>query len=127
MKSPWLRSPWPRLLLVAAFGAAWYVFLPGYMTLGITLLLLAGWATSWDLLGGWTGQTSLGHAAFVGLGAYTIAVTSTTWDLAPWWGALLAMGLAALLALVWGRLTFGLRGSYFVLASIAIAEVLRLV
>lgn len=122
-----LASPWPRLLLVLAGGALWYAFLPSYLTLGITLMLLAGWATSWDLLGGWTGQTSLGHAAFVGLGAYTIAVTSTTWDLAPWWGALLAMGIAAVLALLWGRLTFGLRGSYFVLASIAIAEILRLV
>lgn len=120
-------SAWPRLLLVLALGAAWYAFFPGYLSLGISLLLLAGWATAWDLLGGWTGQTSLGHAAFVGLGAYTIAVTSTRYDLAPWWGALLAMALAAVLALLWGRLTFGLRGSYFVLASIAIAEILRLV
>lgn len=133
--SPAVRSPgaalrgsaWPRLLLVLALGAAWYAFFPGYLSLGISLLLLAGWATAWDLLGGWTGQTSLGHAAFVGLGAYTIAVTSTRYDLAPWWGALLAMALAAVLALLWGRLTFGLRGSYFVLASIAIAEILRLV
>lgn len=122
-----LGAAWPRLLLVVAFGAAWYAFLPNYLTLGITLLLLAGWATAWDLLGGWTGQTSLGHAAFVGLGAYTVAVTSTRFDLAPWWGALLAMVLAAVLALIWGRITFGLRGSYFVLASIAVAEVLRLV
>lgn len=122
-----LASAWPRLLLVAALGGAWYAFFPTYLTLGITLLLLAGWATAWDLLGGWTGQTSLGHAAFVGLGAYTIGVTSTRYDLAPWWGALLAMALAAVLALLWGRMTFGLRGSYFVLASIAVAEVLRLV
>src|SRR5690606_36145877 len=105
-----------RLLLVLVGGAAWYAFFPGYLTLGISLMLLAGWATAWDLLGGWTGQTSLGHAAFVGLGAYTIAITGTRFDLAPWWGALLAMALAALLALVWGRLTFGLHGSYFVLA-----------
>jgi len=120
-------AAWPRLLLVAACGQAWYLLFPSYLTLGISLLLLAGWATAWDLLGGWTGQTSLGHAAFVGLGAYTVGVTGTRYDLAPWWGALLAMGLAAILALLWGRLTFGLRGSYFALASIAVAEVLRLV
>src|SRR5690606_31875167 len=116
-----------RLGLVAIAGLAWFIFLPDYRTLGINLMLLAGWATAWDLLGGWSGQTSLGHAAFVGLGAYTIAVTSTRWDLAPWWGALLAMALAAALALLWGKLTFRLRGSYFVLASIAVAEILRLV
>ncbi len=121
------QSPWPRLLLVGVVGAAWFVFFPSYLSLGISLLLLAGWATAWDLLGGWTGQTSLGHAAFVGLGAYTVAVTAHHWNLAPWWGALLAMALAAVLAFGWGRLTFGLRGSYFVLSSIAVAEILRLV
>lgn len=122
-----LASPWSKLALVAVCAGLWFVLLPNYMSLGISLLLLAGWATAWDLLGGWTGQTSLGHASFVGLGAYTIAITSIHWNLAPWWGALLAMGLAALLSLLWGRLTFGLRGSYFVLSSIAVAEILRLV
>ncbi|MBX3142544.1 MAG: branched-chain amino acid ABC transporter permease [Trueperaceae bacterium] len=122
-----LASPALRLVLVAVLGAAWYGLFPSYLSLGITLLLLAGWATSWDLLGGWTGQSSLGHAAFVGLGAYTIGITANRYDLAPWWGALLAMALAAVLALMWGSLTFRLRGSYFVLSTIAIAEVLRLV
>lgn len=120
-------SPWPRLALVGAAFAAWYFVFPSALTLGITLMLLAGWATAWDLLGGWTGQVSLGHAAFVGLGAYAIGVTAAKFNLAPWWAALLAMGIAAVLALLWGRLTFGLRGSYFVLSTIAIAEILRLV
>jgi len=122
-----LASPWPRLALVAAAFAAWYFVFPSALSLGITLMLLAGWATAWDLLGGWTGQASLGHAAFVGLGAYTVGVTAANFDLAPWWAALLAMAAAALLALLWGRLTFGLRGAYFVLSTIAIAEILRLV
>lgn len=121
------RSPWPRLAAVLLAGALWYVLLPGYLSLGITLLLVAGWATAWDILGGWTGQISLGHAAFVGLGAYTVAVTASAFDLAPWWAALIAMGLAAGLSLLWGRLTFGLRGSYFTLSTIAIAEILRLI
>ena len=91
------------------------------------MLLLAGWASAWDLLGGWTGQTSLGHAAFIGLGAYTVGVTATKFDLAPWWSFLLAAAFATVLAFLWGRLTFGLRGSYFVLSTIAVAEILRLV
>lgn len=122
-----LGSPWSRLAGIAAVGAFWYALFPTSLSLGITLLLLAGWATSWDLLGGWTGQSSLGHAAFIGLGAYTIGVTANRFDLAPWWGALLAMALASVLALLWGSLTFRLRGSYFVLSTIAVAEILRLV
>lgn len=112
------------LVLIAAILPA---LLPSYVTIGISLLLFAGWAGAWDLLGGWTGQISLGHAAFVGLGAYTVAIGAQSLGLAPWWGALLAMTLAALLAAGWGALTFGLRGSYFVLSTIAIAEILRLV
>lgn len=112
------------LLAVAAFLPRAF---PSYVTIGITLFLFAGWAGAWDLLGGWTGQVSLGHAAFVGLGAYTVAVGAQSVGLAPWWAALLAMALAALLAAGWGALTFGLRGSYFVLSTIAIAEILRLV
>ena len=103
-----------------------FVF-PSYLSLGITLLLLAGWATSWDILGGWTGQVSLGHAAFVGIGAYAVALGVGRFGLAPWWGALLGMAMSGVLAFLWGRLTFGLRGSYFVLSSIAVAEILRLV
>ena len=115
------------LAALVAVGAFLPIAFPSYVTIGISLLLFAGWAGAWDLLGGWTGQISLGHAAFVGLGAYTVAISAQSLGLAPWWSALLAMALAALLATGWGALTFGLRGSYFVLSSIAIAEILRLV
>lgn len=121
---PWT---WLGIAGVAAVGATWYFAFPSYLSLGISLLLLAGWASAWDLLGGWTGQTSLGHAAFIGLGAYTVGVTATKFDLAPWWSFLLAAAFATVLAFLWGRLTFGLRGSYFVLSTIAVAEILRLV
>lgn len=122
-----ITSPWLRLVLVAALFIAWYFFFPQYLSIGITLMLLAGWATAWDLLGGWTGQASLGHAAFVGLGAYTIAIASSNYGTPSWAALLLAMGLAAVLAFLWGRLTFGMRGAYFTLSTIAIAEILRLV
>lgn len=122
-----LESPWLRLIGVGVLFTLWYFIFPQYLTLGITLLLLAGWATAWDMLGGWTGQTSLGHAAFVGLGAYTIAVASQRYDLSSWTAVLLAMAFAAVLALVWGWLTFRLQGAYFALSTIAVAEILRLV
>jgi len=90
-------------------------------------LLFTGWATSWDLLGGWAGQLSLGHASFVGLGAYFVALGSTQFGWAPWWSVLMAMGVAAVMAFIWGKLTFSLRGPYFALSTIAIAEIFRLV
>src|SRR5918993_3127151 len=103
-----------------------YAF-PAYLTLAITVLLFAGWATAWDVLGGWNGQVSLGHAAFVGLGAYFVALGQARYDLAPWWSMALAVLVAAALAYAWGRITFSLRGPYFTLSTIAFAEILRLV
>jgi len=113
--------------LVFLIAAAWPLVFPQYMNLGIGLLILAGWATAWDIVGGWAGQVSLGHAAFVGLGAYTVALTAKHMQLAPWWSLGLAMTTAAGLAGAWGALTFRLRGPYFTLSTLAIAEVLRLI
>ncbi|HBP28218.1 branched-chain amino acid ABC transporter permease [Advenella sp. FME57] len=98
-----------------------------YITVGISVLLFSGWATSWNLLGGWAGQLSLGHASFVGLGAYFVAIGASQFELAPWWSILIAMAVAVVMAFIWGKLTFGLRGPYFSLSTIAIAEILRLV
>lgn len=116
------------LLLVLFLTGCIYPNLPfAYLTVGITVLLFSGWATSWNLLGGWAGQLSLGHASFVGLGAYFVALGSSQFNLAPWWSILLAMFAAGILALLWGKLTFGLSGPYFSLSTIAIAEIFRLV
>lgn len=100
---------------------------PGYLSVAITLLLYAGWATAWDILGGWAGQVSLGHASFVGLGAYFVAVGTSHHEIAPWWTILMALAAAAVLAYLWGRLTFKLKGPYFTLSTIAIAEIFRLI
>jgi branched-chain amino acid transport system permease protein len=115
------------LVLIVAVGLVIPRISDSAVVLTIGLLLFAGWATSWDLLGGWTGQVSLGHAAFVGVGGYTVALGAQRLDLALWWTIPLGMLLSALLALGWGALTFRLRGSYFVLSTIAVAEILRLV
>ncbi len=115
------------LLPFVLIAAVLPLLLPQYLNLGIGLLLLAGWATAWDILGGWAGQLSLGHAAFVGLGAYTLGLAANHLQLAPWWSLAAAMILAAGLAWGWGAITFRLRGPYFALSTLAIAEVLRLV
>ncbi len=125
----WLSAGLLAVLLIYpfVFGKA--------MNFGISTLLFAGFAMSWNILGGWAGQTSLGHAALLGVGAYTMTLLATPErlpaflqsPLAPWWGVLIGMVLAALLAAVWGGLTFRLQGSYFVLSTIAVALVIRLV
>lgn len=84
---------------------------------------------SWNLLGGYTGQISYGHAAFFGVGAYTSAVM-VKFGMSPkaaWWGLLAGGIVAAVVAVVIGWICFRLRGPYFSLSVLALAEVLRLV
>ncbi len=115
------------LVGLVLLGIVYPQMFPGYLSVAITLLLYAGWATAWDILGGWAGQVSLGHASFVGLGAYFVAVGTAHHDIAPWWSILMALVAAAMLAYLWGSLTFKLKGPYFTLSTIAIAEILRLI
>lgn len=124
------RTPWHLiglLLLLAAVALLVPQISGAAIVIAINVLLYAGWATAWDLLGGWTGQVSLGHAAFVGVGAYTVALFAQRLDIGLWVSVPLGALFCALLALGWGALTFRLRGSYFVLSTIAVAEILRLV
>lgn len=96
------------------------------------LILVLMWVVlgqSWNLLGGYTGQVSFGHAAFFGIGAYTtgIMVKSGLSPVAAWWGLLLG-GLAAMVvSAAIGWICFRLRGPYFALSVLALSEVLRLV
>lgn len=122
-----LRATLGAIVALALLGLVYPHVFPGYLTVAISVLLFVGWATAWDILGGWAGQVSLGHAAFVGLGAYIVAIGQIDHGLAPWITLPLAMIAAAGLAWIWGAITFGLRGPYFSLSTIAVAEILRLV
>ncbi|MPR11420.1 branched-chain amino acid ABC transporter permease [Microvirga tunisiensis] len=113
--------------VLLAVGIAYPAIFPNNLTIAISVLLFAGWATSLDLLGGWNGQVSLGHASFVGLGAYFVAIGQSQFGLAPWWTMAMAAAFAAILGYFWGWLTFSLRGPYFSLSTIAVAEILRLI
>ena len=81
--------------------------------------------SSWNILGGYTGQYSVGHAAYFGAGAYTTMILLQFRQIAPWKGIWLGAGVALITALIIGFICFRLRGPYFVLASIAVAEILR--
>ena len=82
---------------------------------------------SWNLLGGFGGQVSFGHAAFLGVGAYTTMLFYLSLGLSPWLGMLAGGVLGALFALPIGLICFRLRGPYFSLATLAVAEIVRLV
>jgi len=83
---------------------------------------------SWNILGGYGGQFSFGHALFFGVGAYTVAVLQVQLGINPWLGLVVGGLLSALVAVAIGFLSFryGLRGSYFALVTLAFAEVFRI-
>jgi branched-chain amino acid transport system permease protein len=105
------------------------VFIKAPYQLHIFILVII-WAiigTSWNLLGGYAGQVSFGHAAFFGLGAYSAGLLTLHYGLSPWWGIILGPVVAALAALPIGMICFRLRGPYFALAMLALGEIFRLV
>jgi branched-chain amino acid transport system permease protein len=122
--APWLGAAAVAVLLVlpavlTSYAVTVFIFIFFYGYLG----------QAWNVLGGYGGQLSAGHAAFVGVGAYTTTLLSMHWGLSPWLGMLAGGALAAGLGAVIGGLgfRFGLRGFYFVLLTVAFAEVCRIV
>ncbi len=82
---------------------------------------------SWNLLGGFAGQVSFGHAAFLGIGAYTTMIFYLKLGWSPWLGLLAGGVLAGMFALPIGWICFRLRGPYFSLATLAVAEITRII
>lgn len=116
-------------LAVAALVAA-PPFLPKYpLEILISVLFFAYLGLAWNILGGYAGQFSFGHAAFFGIGAYTSTLLFLRAGLSPWLGMLAGGVLAAGFGLFEGYLSFryGLRGPYFSLVTLAFAEMLRVV
>ena len=95
----------------------------------VMALLIALVGQGWNLLGGYGGQYSFGHAAFFGTGAYVTAVMQMQYGLNAWLGFVLGIAAGALVGAVTGALSFraGLKGSYFALITLAFAEVLRII
>ena len=93
------------------------------MTLYAALL-----AQAWNILGGFGGQFSFGHALFFGTGAYVQAIAQLQWGLNPWLALPLGVLISSAVGLFVGALSFryGLKGSYFALVTLAFAEVFRI-
>jgi branched-chain amino acid transport system permease protein len=98
------------------------------LTVAINVLFFAYLGQAWNIVGGYAGQLSAGHAVFVGVGGYTTAVLAAETGLTPWLGMLVGAALAGALGGAIGYLgfRFGLRGFYFVLLTVAFAEVGRI-
>src|SRR5207245_1527127 len=107
------------LALLTFYPAAF----PSFITLGVTIVLFAAMASAWDVLGGWTGQLSLGHAVFVGIGAYTMALLVLRNGVAPWWGAMAGVGARVVVAAMWGAVPFWVWGPCFAVGPVDVAAV----
>ena len=90
-------------------------------------LLFAAMAQAWNIVGGLANQTSLGHAAFFGIGAYTSTVLLLKFGISPWLGMLAGGALGGVAALVIAIPTMQLQGHYFALATLAFGEVMRVI
>jgi branched-chain amino acid transport system permease protein len=116
------------------FGLLLLLVLPLFLSpyiLGVFILIFyyAYLGQSWNILTGYTGMISLGHSLYVGIGAYATTYLAMTFGLSPWMGMWVGGICAALIGLIIGYLgfRFGLKGVYFVLLTIAFAEIGRLI
>jgi branched-chain amino acid transport system permease protein len=113
-------------LLVVLFGAP--LFAGDYLiTVLILILYFAYIGQAWNIMMGFAGQLSLGHALYVGLGAYTASTLYVHFGIGPWLGLLVAVPIAALAGAFIGFLAFRFRvaGVYFAILTIAVAEFAR--
>ncbi|MBN9406406.1 MAG: branched-chain amino acid ABC transporter permease [Burkholderiales bacterium] len=119
---PWLEQlARHRVLATLLFFAAVPWILP-YHSLAINILIFGLYAVGFNLLFGYTGMLSFGHAAFLGVGAYAAGILIAQHGV-PWWLAILmAIGITALVALVIGMLAIRTRGIYFAMVTLALAQ-----
>jgi len=122
-RSLWLIAALFAVLLVAPHFANDYL-----LTVLILILYLAYAGQAWNIMMGFAGQLSLGHALYVGLGAYTAATLYVHFGVGPWIGLLAAIPVAMLAGAVVGFLAFrfGVAGVYFAILTIAFAEFARI-
>ncbi len=114
-------------LLILMIALPWLITSSFALEILVRILLFAFIGTSWNLLGGYAKQLSLGHVAFFGLGAYTSTLMEINFGISPWIGMVVGgfVGMSASLPIGW--LCFRLKGPYFTISTIATANVLMLI
>jgi ABC-type branched-subunit amino acid transport system ATPase component/ABC-type branched-subunit amino acid transport system permease subunit len=115
-----LRSAVAIVVFTILYAAISLTITNSYYQLIMTMVLVwAVFGLSWNLLSGYTGLISFGHAAFFGIGAYAVALGQIHFDLSPWLSIPIAAVLGGVAALLVGFPTFRLQGHYFALAMLA--------
>jgi len=120
------RSGWIALALVLVLFPLSFDN-PYYEQLGSLVLLAAISASAWNLIGGYAGQVSVGNAVFFGAGAYMPLLFYKLWEVSPLYGFPAGIAVSVAIAIVIGIPTFRLSGHYFSMATIAVAELIRIV
>lgn len=123
---------WPtRLALLFLLGVVIFFPLfeksPSHQNFVILVLMAAQLGVAWNIIGGYAGQISLGQVAFYGLGAYTSTLLFTKFGINPWVAIPIGGLLAACISLAVGWSCFRLKGHYFAMATIAVAEIIQIV
>lgn len=115
------------LVALAALSVLPLVHLSSYMMHIIIMVIM--WSIigmAWNLLGGYCGQVSFGHAAYFGVGAYTAGILYSKLGMSPWWGIPLSIVIVGIFAFILGFIVLRLRGPFFALATLASGEVMRI-
>jgi branched-chain amino acid transport system permease protein len=121
------RLVWPAVVLVLIVAYPLVFSSPFQQRLGALVLLYAIAASSWNIIGGYAGQVSVGHVVFFGCGAYAAMGAYAHFALSPLVGIPAGIVLAVGIAAIIGVPTLRLAGHYFSMATIAVAELSRLV
>ncbi|SHE49838.1 amino acid/amide ABC transporter membrane protein 2, HAAT family [Desulfofundulus australicus DSM 11792] len=117
----------PTIVIIMAIALPFVIKAPYFQHIIIMIFIWATLGTAWNLLGGYAGQVSFGHAAFFGLGAYSAGLLIFHLNVSPWWGLALGPVISMVVAIPIGLVCFRLRGPYFALATLALGEIFRLV
>jgi len=107
------------ILSVAYIALAWNVTNSYYQLILTLVPIWAAFGVSWNILSGYAGQLSFGHASFFGIGGYVMTLALVYWNLTPWLGIPLGMVVGGFAAVLIGTPTFRLRGHYFALSMLA--------
>ncbi|MEE9274676.1 MAG: branched-chain amino acid ABC transporter permease [bacterium] len=120
------RKSAAALAVLAALSIYPFLVGPYFISMGLLIFMSIGLASGWNLISGYTGYVSLGHAVFFGVGAYIASLQITNWG-THWFPAALVGGAgAAVLALPVGALCLRLRGPYFAIFMIGLNELMAI-
>lgn len=124
---PRVYVPVALLAVFLALGLVFGSLSPFYAHIVLMIFFYAGLAGAWNIIGGFAGQLSLGHAAFYGIGAYTSTLLFLKLGITPWIGMIAGGILASVVGLGLGYVSLRLKGPFFSMITIAFAEVIKII